>query len=78
MQKQLEAQDQDEETPTPKKAERRLLRKEVVLADNASWLFRVTPYIVFAATLAVMFLIPLLMVGSTCSVTAPAMSAWAV
>ena len=22
----------------------RLLRKEVVLADNASWLFRVTPY----------------------------------
>jgi formate hydrogenlyase subunit 4 len=27
----------------------RLLRKEVVLADNASWLFRVTPYITFAA-----------------------------
>ncbi|TIW01814.1 MAG: formate hydrogenlyase, partial [Mesorhizobium sp.] len=22
----------------------RLMRKEVVLADNASWLFRVTPY----------------------------------
>ncbi|MCE9527119.1 MAG: ATP-dependent chaperone ClpB [Planctomycetales bacterium] len=29
LQKQLEAQDQDEATPTPKKAERRLLRKEV-------------------------------------------------
>jgi hypothetical protein len=27
----------------------RLLRKEVVLADNASWLFRVTPYVTFAA-----------------------------
>jgi formate hydrogenlyase subunit 4 len=28
----------------------RLLRKEVVLADNASWLFRTTPYLIFAAT----------------------------
>ena len=28
----------------------RLLRKEVVLADNASWLFRAAPYLVFAAT----------------------------
>src|SRR5262249_48334293 len=28
----------------------RLLRKEVVLAENASWLFRVIPYLVFAAT----------------------------
>ena len=27
----------------------RLLRKEVVLADNASWLFRVAPYLIFAA-----------------------------
>ena len=26
----------------------RLLRKEVVLATNASWLFRVTPYLMFA------------------------------
>ncbi|TIU81863.1 MAG: formate hydrogenlyase, partial [Mesorhizobium sp.] len=25
----------------------RLMRKEVVLADNASWLFRVTPYLIF-------------------------------
>ena len=29
---------------------RRLLRKDVVLAENASWLFRVTPYLIFAAT----------------------------
>jgi hypothetical protein len=28
----------------------RLMRKEVVLADNASWLFRVNPYLIFAAT----------------------------
>lgn len=27
----------------------KLLRKEVVLADNASWLFRVVPYVVFTA-----------------------------
>jgi len=27
----------------------RLLRKETVLADNASWLFRVAPYLIFAA-----------------------------
>ena len=29
----------------------RLLRKEVVLADNASWLFRAMPYLIFAAHL---------------------------
>ena len=28
----------------------RLLRKEVVLAESASWLFRVIPYLIFAAT----------------------------
>ena len=28
----------------------RLLRKEVVLAHNASWLFRAAPYLIFAAT----------------------------
>jgi len=28
----------------------KLLRKEVVLAENASWLFRVSPYLIFAAT----------------------------
>ena len=28
----------------------RLMRKEVVLAENASWLFRTAPYLIFAAT----------------------------
>lgn len=36
----------------------RLSRKEVVLAENASWLFRVTPYLVFAATWVSAALIP--------------------
>jgi formate hydrogenlyase subunit 4 len=29
----------------------RLMRKEVVLAESASWLFRVIPYLIFAVTL---------------------------
>jgi formate hydrogenlyase subunit 4 len=37
---------------------RRLLGKEVVLADNASWLFRVAPYIIFAVTWVAAALIP--------------------
>jgi formate hydrogenlyase subunit 4 len=36
----------------------RLLRKEVVLADNASWLFRAIPYIIFAATWVAAALVP--------------------
>jgi len=28
----------------------RLMRKEVVLAESASWLFRVIPYLIFAST----------------------------
>jgi len=36
----------------------RLLRKEVVLAHNASWLFRVSPYLIFAATWVAAALIP--------------------
>jgi formate hydrogenlyase subunit 4 len=36
----------------------RLLGKQVVLADNASWLFRVTPYMVFAATWVAAALVP--------------------
>jgi len=28
----------------------RLLRKEVVLAHSASWVFRVAPYVIFATT----------------------------
>jgi formate hydrogenlyase subunit 4 len=36
----------------------RLFRKEVVLANNASWLFRVIPYIVFAGTWVAASLVP--------------------
>jgi formate hydrogenlyase subunit 4 len=36
----------------------RLMRKEVVLAENASWLFRVTPYLIFAATWVAASLVP--------------------
>jgi formate hydrogenlyase subunit 4 len=37
---------------------RRLLGKEVVLADNASWLFRVAPYMIFAVTWVAAALVP--------------------
>ena len=37
---------------------RRLLGKEAVLADNASWLFQAVPYFVFAATWVAASLIP--------------------
>jgi formate hydrogenlyase subunit 4 len=36
----------------------RLLRKEVVLAENASWLFRSIPYLIFAATWVAASLVP--------------------
>ncbi len=36
----------------------RLLRKDVVLADNASWLFRTAPYMIFAATWVAAALVP--------------------
>ena len=36
----------------------RLLRKDVVLADNASWLFRAIPYLIFAATWVAASLVP--------------------
>lgn len=36
----------------------RLLRKEVVLGENASWLFRATPYLIFAATWVAAALVP--------------------
>jgi len=41
----------------------RLLRKEVVLADNASWLFRVTPYITFSAIWVAAALVPTFATG---------------
>jgi formate hydrogenlyase subunit 4 len=41
----------------------RLTRKEVVLADNASWLFRVAPYLIFAATWVAAALVPTFATG---------------
>jgi formate hydrogenlyase subunit 4 len=41
----------------------RLLRKEVVLAHSASWVFRVTPYLVFAATWVGAALVPTFATG---------------
>jgi formate hydrogenlyase subunit 4 len=41
----------------------RLLRKDVVLAENASWLFRVSPYLVFAATWVAASLVPTFRTG---------------
>jgi formate hydrogenlyase subunit 4 len=36
----------------------RLMRKEAMIADNASWLFRVAPYVIFGATWVAAALIP--------------------
>ena len=41
----------------------RLMRKEVVLAESASWLFRVTPYLIFAATWVAASLVPTFRTG---------------
>lgn len=48
----------------------RLLRKEVVLAENASWLFRATPYLIFAATWVAAALVPTFATGLMFSWTA--------
>ncbi len=48
----------------------RLMRKEVVLATNASWLFRVVPYIVFAGTWVAAALVPTFATGLQFSWTA--------
>ncbi|MBN8908588.1 MAG: NADH-quinone oxidoreductase subunit H, partial [Rhodospirillales bacterium] len=42
---------------------RRLLGKDVVLAENASWLFRVAPYAIFAATWVAAALVPTFATG---------------
>jgi formate hydrogenlyase subunit 4 len=41
----------------------RLVRKEVVLAQNASWLFRVAPYLIFATTWVAAALVPTFATG---------------
>jgi formate hydrogenlyase subunit 4 len=48
----------------------RLLRKEAVLADNASWLFRVIPYLIFATTWVAAALVPTFAIGLLFSWTA--------
>ena len=48
----------------------RLMRKETVLADNASWLFRVAPYLVFASTWVAAALVPTFAGGLVFSWTA--------
>jgi formate hydrogenlyase subunit 4 len=48
----------------------RLIRKEVVLADNASWLFRSGPYLIFAATWVAAALVPTFATGLYFSWTA--------
>jgi len=48
----------------------RLIRKEVVLANNASWLFRSGPYLIFAATWVAAALIPTFATGLYFSWTA--------
>jgi len=48
----------------------RLLRKDVVLAENASWLFRAAPYVIFAATWVAASLVPTFRTGLLFSWTA--------
>ena len=48
----------------------RLLRKDVVLAEDASWLFRVAPYMIFAATWVAAALVPTFAAGLMFSWTA--------
>lgn len=48
----------------------KLFAKDVVLAENASWLFRSTPYLVFGATLLAGGIIPILSVDLPLAATA--------
>ena len=41
----------------------RLMRKEVVVAENASWIFRVAPYLIFATTWVAAALVPTFATG---------------
>jgi formate hydrogenlyase subunit 4 len=41
----------------------KLLRKEVVLAENASWVFRIAPYVIFATTWVAAGLVPTFATG---------------
>jgi formate hydrogenlyase subunit 4 len=48
----------------------KLLRKEVVLAENASWVFRVAPYVIFATTWVGAALVPTFATGLVFSTAA--------
>ena len=48
----------------------RLIRKEAVIAENASWLFRAGPYMIFAATWVAAALVPTFATGLVFSWTA--------
>lgn len=48
----------------------RLMRKEAIIAENASWLFRAAPYLIFAATWVAAALVPTFAAGLTFSWTA--------
>src|SRR3974377_2032461 len=41
----------------------KLIRKEVVVAESASWLFRVAPYVIFATTWVAAALVPTFATG---------------
>lgn len=41
----------------------RLFRKEVIIADNASWIYRFAPYIIFALTWVAASLVPTFATG---------------
>jgi formate hydrogenlyase subunit 4 len=43
----------------------KLIRKEVVVAENASWLFRAAPYVIFATTWVAAALVPTFATGLT-------------
>ena len=45
----------------------KLIRKEAVIADNASWLFRASPYMIFAGTWVAAALVPTFATGLTFS-----------
>jgi formate hydrogenlyase subunit 4 len=48
----------------------KLIRKEAVVAENASWLFRSAPYVIFAATWVAAALVPTFATGLTFSAAA--------
>ncbi len=48
----------------------KLFAKEVILAENASWIFRVTPYIVFGVTVMIGGIIPLISIDLPFAATA--------